>query len=428
MVDRLRFLVLGSEFLNALSRDKTASSINAKPVHAEWLSARWITVCGLAGLIAAAFSSSACGQSNETSPTKPSETASSEQLEAEPAPVPSGRMGDTYDSAEIRFDDDLAFTSPPQTNVEARLQAILEKTKRLRQMTKQSQAGLGFDKAGVEQDLSKSGGQGVQFQMSDEFATQVWSSAQANAANGTGNGGLGRENASPGNQNSGPVGGVGDSSAAVREIVQRIELLRRLRRESKVAPSEAGGNSDGLPANQGGSTTPRTQRQAAGAIDSGRFVTTPSIDAFDPAAVENSDYASDSSVDPNEVLFGEDVEQILKNPVDAMLLAESLYRTKNYKATLKALEAVDVDAIDDSDHVWVDLLAALSKRRLGDTAAAEAELRDIANIKSRDVAVPAAKFWLKQTEFMQRKQPLMEQLDAEYKTLLERAKSYANPK
>jgi hypothetical protein len=408
MVYRLWFFKLGNDLLGVLTSGSFERALEAKGFCFPRRGIGKVGVRGLVVLLAACICVSAYGQSIDPTPKKL------------PGPV----------SAELRFDEELEFTSNGKNDVEARLEAILEKTRRLRQMTRQSRSGVSFDFDGVEPSAEPSG-QGVQVKMSDEFANQVWSTAQASVSNDNTHPAVNESSefasSSVGKSIDGsavPVGDTSDSSEVVREIVQRIELLKRLRQESKNAQQAAGQGGESVPASQDGSSAPVDRPPTPDAIDPGRLVTSPTIEAFEP----ETNYFDDNSGDPNEVLFGEDVEQILKDPVDAMLLAESLYRTKNYKATLKALEAVDVNAIDDSDHVWVDLLTALAKRRLGDIAAAEAELRDIANIKSRDVAVPAAKFWLKQTEFMRLKQPLMEQLDAEYTTLLERAKSYAKPK
>ncbi|MEM8733679.1 MAG: hypothetical protein AAGG44_05640 [Planctomycetota bacterium] len=218
-------------------------------------------------------------------------------------------------------------------------------------------------------------------------------------------------------------------SQAQKEIVERIELLKRLRAESTRKRMEA------IPA--GESLIPGPQDSPAGQapanpgnpIPGGQFVTSESgaanammgLDADNAAGQMNMVAEVGNDASP----FGDDVEQLFPAPVDAMQLGESLFRTKNYAAALKAFESVEVEKLTDSEHVWLDLLMALTKRRLGILDEAEEELRDIANIKSRDNSVPTARFWLKQTEFTRKTRPLLDQLNDEYEMLVERAKDYA---
>ncbi|MFN3191412.1 MAG: hypothetical protein ACE361_12895 [Aureliella sp.] len=218
---------------------------------------------------------------------------------------------------------------------------------------------------------------------------------------------------------------------SAKEIVERIELLKRLRSEYSRKRMAAIQNDDGESLIPG----PKEALQGGGPalsgadIPGGQFVTAesgttqamPEIGAQTDVGQQGSNVNGDSTASP----FGQDIEQIFPAPVDAMQLGESLFRTQNYAAALKSLESVEVDKLTDSEHVWLDLLIALTKRRLGILDEAEEELRNIANIKSRDNSVPTARFWLKQTEFTRKTRPLLDQLNDEYQMLVERAKEYA---
>ena len=116
--------------------------------------------------------------------------------------------------------------------------------------------------------------------------------------------------------------------------------------------------------------------------------------------------------------------KVFSSPVNTLELGQSLYRTKNYTAALRALEAVDVDTLSDSDRHWLGLLIALCQRRLGQTDVAEARLREIANANSTDYPIPVARWWLKQTSLLRETRPILDGISTELDTLIERSKQH----
>ena len=73
---------------------------------------------------------------------------------------------------------------------------------------------------------------------------------------------------------------------------------------------------------------------------------------------------------------------------------------------------------------WLELLAALCQRRIGQVDGAEARLRDLSNAKSTDQPVLAARWWLKQTEVIRDARAIMNDSEKQIETLIERSKAH----
>ena len=82
--------------------------------------------------------------------------------------------------------------------------------------------------------------------------------------------------------------------------------------------------------------------------------------------------------------------EVVAGPVNSLALGQSLYRTKNYDAAMKAFDAVDATTLNDTDRSWLALMKAMTERRLKRIDQSEAILRDLANAESKDYPVKAA--------------------------------------
>ncbi|WP_182868224.1 tetratricopeptide repeat protein [Rhodopirellula sp. JC639] len=241
-----------------------------------------------------------------------------------------------------------------------------------------------------------------------------------------GQGAVETDTATAGGQQSGGQGSGGpaqNSSRSLSEIRERIRILQRLRRDRAMAMSA--GQAEPIP---GGTGTPQLEPPRGNIVESdassGAAVTESTLSSIEesleqPAAVEPAaeDEASEGSVA---------AERLLPNPVNALALGESLYRTGNYESALKAFRSVPVERLSQSDRTWLDLLIALCQRKRGEYEKAQGTLRDIANEESSDYPVQAAKWWLKYAESSDGTQKKFSDVSAEFDALLERSNQYVS--
>ncbi len=225
----------------------------------------------------------------------------------------------------------------------------------------------------------------------------------------------------------------------LKDIVQRIELLKRLREQasedstsqsaastptaqdgSTNNPSEApSGVNPGngqlrlqnqpppLPSDRMGMSTLAQDGQA-----SQRYVSTVSPDQSGNAGQE---------LPPNPVMY--QAEQVVEKPVDYLRLTESLFRAKDYSAALQAVDSLELESLSTKDRVWADVLRGLIYRRLGEIDKAQGDFRNVTNYNTKDPMISVAQFWLNQTNFFNDTQPLVNQLEADIETLVERART-----
>jgi TolA-binding protein len=206
-----------------------------------------------------------------------------------------------------------------------------------------------------------------------------------------------------------PAGGehaaLDAATSRIREIRERIKLLRKMRQRNVLDPD---GN------------THVEVHMADHPTASGEHH--PSLVAIEQSLSnhgtpgEQPEPVTPATIEATKVLAG---------PVNTLELGQSLYRTKNYTAALQALESVAVDTLSDSDRHWLELLIALCQRRLGQIDVAEARLREIANTNSADYPIPVARWWLKQTSLLRNARPILDDISAELDTLIERSKPHA---
>ena len=216
---------------------------------------------------------------------------------------------------------------------------------------------------------------------------------------------------------------------SMSEIRERIRILQRLRRDrltlerEALSDSIAGGVAPPVLTPPGGSVVRQNPTNISETASQESEKTLSPIDASlsPPSAAEST---SNKAEEENSVLAA---EQILPQPVNTLALGESLYRTGNFQSALKALQSVEKAGLSQSDRTWLDLLIALSQRRTGDFETAEGTLRDIANEESSDYPVKAARWWLKHAKSSNGTQKKLISLSAEFDSLMERSKSHVDP-
>jgi hypothetical protein len=204
-----------------------------------------------------------------------------------------------------------------------------------------------------------------------------------------------------------------DQGKRVSDLKKRIELLQRLRRRDAIEKRSS--------ATQPVPITPTLIPAAIPPVPSpDRHPQQPTLPAIEENLKQNE------SVDDGEPIQPEiaQAKQILKSPVDHLSLAESLYRTRNYAASLKTLKSIDGKLLSLSDRTWLELLTALCHRRLGNLEKAEAQLREISNAKIADRSVPLARWWLKQTEISATTTPTLAAISSDLDSLIERSKNH----
>lgn len=220
---------------------------------------------------------------------------------------------------------------------------------------------------------------------------------------------------------------AGPSTRSLSEIRERIRILQRLRRDRMMAtPTE---QPSGIP---GGTAVP-TLSVPDGDVIQGDPVRRPGAADIAGSAMSSIDDSLNNSPPENDAAeepvpeSDRPAERILPNPVNAMALGESLYRTGNYESALKAFRSVSVDGLSQSDRTWLDLLIALCQRKLGQFEKAQGTLREIANEESTDYPVKAAKWWLKYAEAADGTQVKFNRVSTDFDALLERSETYVSP-
>ena len=205
--------------------------------------------------------------------------------------------------------------------------------------------------------------------------------------------------------------GPATSPTDVSQIRERIKLLKRLRKEQQPRSQPSVNQLRPLP-------VPRNAEPAE---------STPSSDPVEPTlpAIEKNITAETMPAEDTEAAAPViSATQVMTSPVDSMKLGESLYRTKNYTAALKAFKSVDLKGMPKSDQAWCDLMKALCQLRMGDIDKAQEALRTLANSTDPDFSVTAARWWLKQTKINSETRPMLSTMSTEINALLERANQH----
>ena len=196
----------------------------------------------------------------------------------------------------------------------------------------------------------------------------------------------------------------------VSRIRERIQLLRKLR-------SKLPANEPAAPPNQGPSLSPMPQ-----VVDLPTRPD-PNIQAIEEnLATPPLPANTTSEVVPPPADM--EAKEIVSGPVNSLALGQSLYRTKNYEAALKAFNNVSVETMEPADRSWLELMKAMCHRRLNKTPDSEAILRTLANDKSGEYPVIAARWWLKHSESVSDSQPIFDETSASIERLLERANKH----
>lgn len=208
---------------------------------------------------------------------------------------------------------------------------------------------------------------------------------------------------------------AGPASSENADLIrQRIRLLRTLRSKSSAAPSAASAE----PEKPALSPMPAMMESVE--------EPDPNIQAIEDnltAAPTGTSPAAEPENNPENV----EATEVVSGPVNSMALGQSLYRTGNYEAAMKAFNNVSIQPLDDADRAWLELMKAMCYRRMNQTADSEAILRTLANDKSREYPVSAAKWWLKHSESVSDSRPFFDQTSQSVDTILERAKKHVQP-
>lgn len=216
-----------------------------------------------------------------------------------------------------------------------------------------------------------------------------------------------------------------DSARSMSEIRERLRILQRLRRSSQMSERAADLMAKELApeALLNNPTMPVPVNTAPGTLQMGSTdLPQPTLSAIEenltrPLPEDQTDPVAEASTSVA-------AERILPTPVNSIALGESLYRTGNYESALKALLSADTTGLSQSDRTWLDLIVSLCQRKMGDFENAAGTLREIANEKSTDYPVQAAKWWLKHAEATHGSRVKLNSLTAGLDSLLERSRSH----
>lgn len=215
-----------------------------------------------------------------------------------------------------------------------------------------------------------------------------------------------------------------DYETQLDDIRNRLQLIRKLRRESrldKMPPTNPFNEAQEIVQD---SSVPSGLDQLNSGSDFPIGVPREDIESPVLTAIETN-LAGDSEGDNNSI--GDSPEQaadaILTAPVDEIQLAQSLFQTKNYQAALNALTKIERSQLPDEDYIWLDLLSALCRRRMGNEDDSELLFRELSNLKSEDLSVKVARDWLKQSETCANTRSSFEELSQNVDLLMERLQS-----
>ncbi|MCC9602046.1 hypothetical protein LOC67_15900 [Stieleria sp. JC731] len=203
-----------------------------------------------------------------------------------------------------------------------------------------------------------------------------------------------------------------DPSTEMKEIRERIRVLQKLRRDSKL-DSRNGSPLDPqilpMPSSESVATPPAVHPVVADALS---------------AAAEASENADESSAAPDANAPNLSGQQVVPTPINSLALGESLYRLGNYPSALKALKEVDTEGLPQSDRMWLELMIAMCQRKSEKFESSIGTLRDLANDKSPDYPVQAAKWYLKYAESEQKRTEALNQLTDEIELIVKRVEDY----
>lgn len=99
-------------------------------------------------------------------------------------------------------------------------------------------------------------------------------------------------------------------------------------------------------------------------------------------------------------------------PVDAMALAQSLFRTSDYEGALKAFDLARKTTADPHDRVAIKYFSAVCLRKLGNTQESTMLFREVANSKMDEVLAECAQWQLSAQQWRDTTKARIEQLRA----------------
>ena len=208
-----------------------------------------------------------------------------------------------------------------------------------------------------------------------------------------------------------------DDQKRMRDIHQRIELLKKIYREKLVENAQGS-----VPAILPGSP-PNSAIEMPRSDGTNRPIIEPPISEmmdFEQTDATNS-IQQDQAPPPTM-----SAERVLPQPVNIFEMGNSLFQTGNLSAALDAYQSVERSSLTAFDANWLDYMKACCHRRLGNFEDSEAAYREIANIKGSDHPIGSATWWLKYLESNLESKYRFAQLDDEIETLLKRAQSHVD--
>lgn len=210
-----------------------------------------------------------------------------------------------------------------------------------------------------------------------------------------------------------------DASVKIDEIRSRIQLIKRLRNQTReIREREEEFSNDSIPP-----LVASQLAEAAMSADSMKGEPPPptlveienNLDSVPKQDMHEAAFAAQSSMN---------AQQVLSKPVDTMRLAESLYRTRNFPAALKALQSIEGGDLSFNDRSWRDLLIAMCQKRLGNIADSQEELRRLANEQTSGFSKDMARWWLSQSKATDEKKAIVHKLSDQVDTLVERSRAH----
>jgi hypothetical protein len=100
----------------------------------------------------------------------------------------------------------------------------------------------------------------------------------------------------------------------------------------------------------------------------------------------------------------------LNRPIDALALAQSLFRTDDYAGALRAYRMVDPSSLAADNRLIVPYMIATCLRNQGKLAEASTLFREVANAKGGDILVDCAQWQLSSIEWRQQLQAELDQV------------------
>jgi tetratricopeptide (TPR) repeat protein len=202
---------------------------------------------------------------------------------------------------------------------------------------------------------------------------------------------------------------IDPNSDGSKDILYRIELLRKIKKRQDALADAAMQASNPLRGNREPNSTPKESIPAE---------TISPIDLIPPMTVPAEEELPTRPVPPP--ITG---TKVLPSPVDAFEMGNSLFQAGRVSTALEAYEATEIDKMTVFDASWLRLMKANCHRQLGNIEEAERIYREISNERNSIYLSKSSKWWLDQSKRIKNSKASFERLNLDIESIDQRLKN-----